>query len=100
MIFVAKTAISLRSTKRLRALVVLGIAALLSLQVIASDHWHGIDDTQHCEVCSQASDAPIARVLARPNVLNTPIEIPIARLTPACGPRSLPPEMRGPPLST
>jgi len=82
----------------LRALVVLGIAALLSLQVIASDHWHGIDDTPHCEVCSHATDAPIARVIALPSVLSTSIESPIARLTPACGKRSLPPAMRGPPL--
>lgn len=35
------------------------VFALLSLQVTASDHWHGIDDTSACEVCLQAGHAPL-----------------------------------------
>ena len=36
-------------------------AALLSviaLQVVSADHWHGIDDTEHCVVCLTGLDAP------------------------------------------
>jgi hypothetical protein len=42
-----------------RWLVVAAIIAMLSLQVVAVDHWHGADDTQHCEMCLHAHDAPI-----------------------------------------
>ena len=43
-----------------RWLVVAAIIAMLSLQVVAVDHWHGADDTQHCEMCLHAHDAPIS----------------------------------------
>jgi hypothetical protein len=42
-----------------RWLLVTGLVSLLSLQVIAADHWHGVDDTQHCEICLHAHDAPV-----------------------------------------
>ena len=38
------------------------ILSMLSLQIVASDHWHGIEETQHCEVCVHAHDATIHAV--------------------------------------
>lgn len=34
--------------------------ALISLQVVAADHWHGVDEPAHCDVCIHAHDAPVA----------------------------------------
>lgn len=49
-----------KSRKRLgRWLLVTAMISTLSLQVIAADHWHGIEDTQHCEICLHAYDAPL-----------------------------------------
>ncbi len=46
-----------------RWLLVAAIIAMVSLQVVAVDHWHGTDDIQHCEVCLHALDASIPSVL-------------------------------------
>ena len=46
-----------------RWLLVAAIIAMVSLQVVAVDHWHGTDDIQHCEVCLHALDASIPSAL-------------------------------------
>ena len=55
--------------------------AMLSLQVVAVEHWHGIDDIQHCEVCLHALDASIPSALGNVALLGhqknlTPRSIP------------------------
>jgi hypothetical protein len=37
--------------------------ALISLQVVAADHWHGVDEPAHCDVCIHAHDAPVATAI-------------------------------------
>ena len=53
-----------------RWLLVAAIIAMLSLQVVAVDHWHGTDDTQHCEVCLHALDASIPSALGSAALLD------------------------------
>ena len=60
---------------------VAAIIAMVSLQVVAVDHWHGTDDIQHCEVCLHALDASIPGVLGSVALLGhqqtlTPRSIP------------------------
>lgn len=65
-----------------RWLMVAAIIAMLSLQVVAIDHWHGADDTQHCEMCLHAGDAPISGEPGKVQLLahhqnTTPCNIPV-----------------------
>lgn len=64
-----------------RWLLVAAVIAMVSLQVVAVDHWHGTDDTQHCEVCLHALDASIPSALGSVALLGhqqtlTPRSIP------------------------
>lgn len=36
------------------------VVALLSLQITATDHWHGVTDTEPCQICVHAGDLPLA----------------------------------------
>jgi len=36
------------------------LLSVISLQVVSADHWHGIEDTEHCVVCLTGLDAPHA----------------------------------------
>jgi hypothetical protein len=58
------------------------ILSMLSLQVVASDHWHGVEETPHCEVCVHVLDADIPSVSGSFTLLNhqvpqVPCSIPV-----------------------
>lgn len=58
------------STRRgvTRWLLAAALFSLFSLQVVAADHWHGVDDTAHCDVCLHAQDLPVAAFTSAPPV--------------------------------
>lgn len=83
----------------LRWAVVAVLVALVSLQVAASSHAHTSADLQHCDVCLQASHAPLASKIILPVVMQS--LLPIADETIASAP-TLTPErtvIRGPPTA-
>lgn len=59
-----------RLTRSSGVRLLLGIAlfAMLSLQITASDHWHGIADTEHCQVCTQVNQAALAPAVEHPRI--------------------------------
>jgi len=51
---------SLRTGKlRTRWLTAALVFSLVSLQLVAADHWHGVADTEACQVCLHAADIPL-----------------------------------------
>jgi len=51
---------SLRTGKlRTRWLTAALIFSLVSLQLVAADHWHRVADTEACQVCLHAADIPL-----------------------------------------
>jgi hypothetical protein len=51
---------SLRASKlRIRWLTAALVFSLVSLQLVAADHWHGVADTETCQVCLHAADTPL-----------------------------------------
>lgn len=63
---------------------VAALVALLSLQVIASNHVHASADLQHCDICLQASHAPLASKIIQPVVIHS--RLPVAGETIALAP--------------
>ena len=66
-------------------------AALLSvvaLQVVSADHWHGVEDTEHCAVCLTGLDAPhtatpvAAPILSVESSAFSPVVVPTANRQP------------------
>ncbi|GEM_PF-5011828 len=80
-----------------RATVVAALFALFTLQLTASDHFHSVDETAQCEVCSHAGDTTsIALVESANTAPGTPIKLAFCPIVaPACA--SLNPDIRGPP---
>lgn len=51
---------SLRTGKlRTRWLTAALVFSLVSLQLVAADHWHRVADTEACQVCLHAADIPL-----------------------------------------
>ncbi len=48
---------------RARWTLAVALLALLSLQVVSADHWHGVNEAAHCDVCLHAHDLPMATAL-------------------------------------
>ena len=84
----------------LRLTLFVALFSLLSLQLVASDHWHGISDTEHCQVCVQGGNAPLAQTIEIP--LPTP-SAPRVRISTVDDVRATVlalPAIRGPPAFT
>jgi len=39
-------------------LLITALLSVVSLQLVAADHWHGVEDTEHCAACLTGVDAP------------------------------------------